>query len=232
MGERNALAQLILLAAAAVGPDPLPQRLCRAWAEGLETDAVGISLMTHTPYRQLLCASNATALRLEEIQFTVAQGPCVTAAESGSPVLVEDMARQVTSWPLFGAQLREELPDVRAIQAIPLRTGQGVLGCVDLARTGPGRLDREAVAEAVAAAEITAMALLSERHGLFTSLSGSGSGGFFDDLHWAATARAVGVLAAREHLSTSDALAVMRARAFGAGLTLVEITAEILADPA
>jgi transcriptional regulator with GAF, ATPase, and Fis domain len=234
MGEQSGLIHLVQLAVAAQGPDALPQRLCRAWAEGLDTDAVGMSLMTHTSYRQLLCASNTTALRLEEIQFTAAQGPCIAAAETGSPVVIRDLTQELTPWPVFGGLLREELPEVRSIYAFPMRAGQMVLGCIDLARTRPGHLGHDLMRQASAAADATAQALLSDPFDLLAAMPAPAprDADFVREVHWSATARAVGVLAARRGLSVQDALALMRARAFSQGQTLVEITAEILARPA
>ncbi|HEV2635235.1 MAG TPA: GAF and ANTAR domain-containing protein [Actinocrinis sp.] len=214
------------------GDRPLAQRLCRAWVEGLGIEAVSISVMTQRSSRQLLCASDATALRLEEIQFTVAQGPCISAAQTGAPVLVRDFARETTPWPGFGSMLREQLPSVRSVYAFPMCIGKTVLGCIDVADTEPAGLDEDVVGQAVAAAGLTATMLLTVPDALlapapYLAVSGSGD---VSDIHWSATARAVGVLAAREDLSIEDALALMRARAFGGGCTLAEVSADILAE--
>jgi AmiR/NasT family two-component response regulator len=49
--------------------------------------------------------------------------------------------------------------------------------------------------------------------------------------HWFDTWRAVGVLAARSRITPEDALALMRAEAFGTGRSLTDITQNILEDP-
>lgn len=234
MGEQSGLTYLVRLAAAAQGPDALPARLCRVWAEELGIDTVAMSLMTNTAYRHLLWASNATALRLEEIQFMVAQGPCIAAAETGLPVVVRDLATELTPWPLFGGLLREELPEVRSIHTFPIRVGHMILGSVELTRTGPGDLTPDRFREALAAAGATAVALLAHPGDLLPPMPGQQPPGTDDirDTYWSATARAAGVLVVRNGLNPRDALALMRALAFGQGRTLVEITAEILARPA
>ncbi|MFH9706999.1 hypothetical protein ACH4MW_00460 [Streptomyces luteogriseus] len=61
----------------------LPRRLCSAACAALDADGATLSLLTDTPARRLLAASDATALRLEEIKFTVLEGPCITAAAAG-----------------------------------------------------------------------------------------------------------------------------------------------------
>lgn len=233
MDDHGGLSRRILRAAKdGSGDGPLAQRLCRAWTEGLGIAAVSISVMTQHSSRQLLCASDATALRVEEIQFTVAQGPCITAAETGIPIAVRDYARDATPWPGFGAMLREQLPSVRSFYAFPMRLGQVVLGCIDVAGIVPGILDEGAVDEAAQAADMTAMALVSDPYSLLapTPYLGALGSGQVGELHWLATSRAMGVLAAQKDLDIEDALALMRARAFGSGRTLVEVTADILAE--
>jgi GAF domain-containing protein len=197
--------------------------------ESLAVDGATFSLLTDTPSRQLLCASDATALRLEEIQFTVAEGPCVTAAAEGVPVLMEDLDADLARWPFFSASMSEQLPEVKAVYAFPLRMGEETLGSMDLLRCEKGGLDAHAVRESQHVADAVVEALLST---LTELLNGSAPPAWepADVIrsHWSSTHQAIGVVAARLDISISDALARMRAEAFRTGETLAEVTAAVL----
>jgi hypothetical protein len=225
-------------AAKGAPPSELPRLVCAAAHEGLRAGGVTLSLLTDTPARQLLAASNAAALRLEEIQFTVAEGPCVDAAATDEPVVVEGLPERVTPWPLFGTALREELPEVTAVHAFPLRFGDYVLGAMDVLTLRPDehRPDAPDVTVpdvTVAAGQEVADAVSAALASSYARLLGTGEPPSWEpadvtETHWFATHRAVGMLSARLGVPTEDAWALMRAEAFRSGRTLVEVTEEIL----
>ncbi|PWJ05226.1 hypothetical protein DKG34_23340 [Streptomyces sp. NWU49] len=66
--------------------------MCAAVCEGLEVGGATLSLLTDIPSRQLLAASNDAALLLEEIQFTVLEGPASVPRKPASLWL----------WPICG----------------------------------------------------------------------------------------------------------------------------------
>lgn len=210
-------------------PRDVPRRLCRVLARGLPADGVTMSLLTDTPARQMLCASNQLATDLEEVQFTVQEGPCITAAETGAQTHLTDWETGARQWPLFTAGFREKHPDVQGVHAFPLWFGDYVLGAVDIATRVPGGLSGEVIEQAAEAVDAVAQALLPVQQLLLeedeyppwepADVVGA---------HWADTHRAIGVVAVNEEMNTDDALALMRARAFGSGQTLAEITADIL----
>lgn len=205
--------------------------MCAAVRDGLGVDGATVSLLTDTPGRQLLAASDDAALCLEEIQFTVLEGPCISAAHTGEPVAVDDLAGELTPWPLFGAAMREKLPQVGSVYALPLFFGDYVLGSIDLLGLRSHALNAEGLDRASHAAEAVTAALLPVREVIIT---GSQPPAWEPEpvvrAHWFDTARAVVVLAGRRRLSHDDALAVMRAEAFRTGKTLADITEAILRD--
>lgn len=229
MHDRLHLARVVRRATADCPPAEVPRRLCEALSRGLPVDAVTMSLLTDTPSRQLLCASNDMARALEEVQFTVVEGPCIEAAATGEPVHATDLAAAAGRWPLFVAALGERCPDIAAVHAFPLWFGDYVLGAVDLACRAPGGMPPDAVEQAAEAAEAAAQALLpTQRMLLEDAAYPSWEPADLVRAHWSDTHRAVSVVAARKHTSTASALALMRARAFSTGRTLAEITADIL----
>ncbi|MFH8379289.1 GAF and ANTAR domain-containing protein [Streptomyces cyaneofuscatus] len=188
-----------------------------------------MSLLTDTPARQMLCASNQMATDLEEVQFTVQEGPCITAAETGEQTHLTDWNAGARQWPLFTAGFREKHPDVQGVHAFPLWFGDYVLGSVDVATRVPGGLTGDAIEQATEAVDAVAQALLPAQQMLLEE----------DEYppwepagvlraHWSDTHCAIGVVAVKEEINTDDALALMRAQAFATGRTLAEITADIL----
>ncbi|MEU8470094.1 GAF domain-containing protein [Streptomyces sp. NPDC029006] len=210
----------------------VPRRVCAAVSEGLGMDGATLSLLTDTPSRQLLAASNDAALLLEEIQFTVLEGPCITAAHLGEPVAVDELRGAVTPWPLFGAAMREKLPQVESVYALPVFFGDYVLGSVDLLALRPHALDEEALERASVVADAVAAALLPTRDVIITGdRAPSWEPVDVVRAHWFDTARAVGALVATRELTPENALALMRAEAFRTGRSLADITRDILREP-
>ncbi|GAA2447371.1 GAF and ANTAR domain-containing protein [Streptomyces glaucus] len=223
---------MVAEAAADVPAEEVPRRVCAAVCEGLGMDGATLSLLTDTPSRQLLAASDDAALLLEEIQFTVLEGPCIGAARTGEPVAVDDLDGGLTPWPLFGATMRERLPQVRSVYALPLFFGDYVLGTVDLLALRPHALDADALREASRVADAVTAALLPTREMLLT---GTRAPAWEPEqvvrAHWFDTARAIGALVSRRGVTPEDALALMRAAAFRTGRSLADITADVLRDP-
>ncbi|OUD01079.1 GAF domain-containing protein [Streptomyces swartbergensis] len=225
-------ARLVAEAAAKAPAEEVPRRVCGAVCEGLGMDGTTLSLLTDTPSRQLLAASDDAALLLEEIQFTVLEGPCISAARSGEPVAVNDLREELTPWPLFGATMREKLPQVGSVYALPVFFGDYVLGTVDLLALRSQALSKEALEQASHVADAVAAALLPTRDMIVTGAQApTWEPEEVVRAHWFDTARAVGALATRRRLSPENALALMRAEAFRTGKSLSDITRDILRDP-
>ncbi|KAA0940233.1 GAF and ANTAR domain-containing protein [Streptomyces apricus] len=224
--------RLVAEAAAGAPGEEVPRRVCAAMCEGLGMDGATLSLLTDTPSRQLLAASDDSALLLEEIQFTVLEGPCISAARTGEPVALDDLRQELTPWPLFGAMMREKLPEVGSVYGLPLFFGDYVLGSVDLLATRPRALDEDALEQAAHVADAVTAALMPAREVLFT---GTGAPAWEPEpvvrAHWFDTSRAVAVLADRRRISPEDALALMRAEAFRTSRSLPDITEDVLGDP-
>ncbi|MET9118254.1 GAF domain-containing protein [Streptomyces longwoodensis] len=224
--------RLVAEAAADAPGEEVPRRVCAAVCEGLGVDGVTLSLLTDTPSRQLLAASGDAALQLEDIQFTVLEGPCITAAHTGEPVAVHDLRDGLTPWPLFGATVRERLPEVGSIYALPLFFGDYVLGSVDLLAHRAHALDGDQLEEASAVADAVTAALMPTRDMLLTGQAAPAwEPQHTVRAHWFDTARATAALADRRGVSREDALALMRAEAFCTGRPLADITRDVLDDP-
>lgn len=164
MVDRFAVRQSVFDTAADSGPGELPGRLCRLLRTELGLDAVAISLSGHTPYRQVYGASDAMALRLEELQSETVEGPSVRASALGRPVVVHDLHGDERCWPAFGPRAREELPDIGAVFAFPMRFRQRVLGAVCMVRRASGGLTAAEYERCATAADAVALAVLDGFH--------------------------------------------------------------------
>ena len=87
------------------GPELLPLRLARACAQVLPVAGAGLSVYFSADRRLPLGGSDQAAGIAERLQFTVGEGPCLTAHSTGNAVLAdEDELR--TRWPMFLATIR------------------------------------------------------------------------------------------------------------------------------
>ncbi|MFS8201530.1 GAF and ANTAR domain-containing protein [Streptomyces sp. CWNU-52B] len=225
-------AQTVSEAARLAEAGELPRALCAAACEVLAVDGATLALFTDTPARQLLCASDDTALRLEEIQFTVAEGPCIAAARDGVPAVASGLRRHVTPWPFFGATVVEQLPEVGAVCAFPLRVVDQTLGSLEVYTCADDGLDASSLRVGAQVAGAVARALLPAHGDLFDgSVYPQWQPTDVVRAHWSSTHQAIGVVAARFGMSVDGALATMRAEAFRTGRTLAEVTVSVLRGP-
>ncbi len=209
--EQGAVTRALLEIAREVEDDrTLAEQVCRAYVMGLDVDGAALSLLTASTSSQTLCATDATAELLEELQFSLGEGACVEAAVTGRPVLVPDLHHntEVSRWPIFAAAV-EEQSDVGALFAVPLQWGTVNLGVLDLYRKAPGSLSDAQLRDVMSATDMAALLFLGAR-------TDPGDGAWLDhSLHGRAEIhQATGMVLVQLGISTQDALARMRAYAF------------------
>ena len=152
MAELGAVTRALLAIARDLGDDRvLAEQICRACVAGLDIDGAAISVLTASTLRETLCASDATAELLEDLQFSLGEGACIEAAATGRPVLVPDLndPAQTSRWPIYAAAVVEQA-GVGAVFALPLQWGAINLGVLDLYRRAPGSLSRTQLRDALA----------------------------------------------------------------------------------
>lgn len=189
-------------------------------------------MVTRTGNRGVVCATDDVSSRIEELQLTLGEGPCVDAVDGGVPVLVPDLSDPddvaVDRWPAFMESAASM--GVRAIFAFPLRIGAIGVGVLDLYRDRPGELDADDLATALRTADVCALALLD------LDLNGTaGSGLFLDSSDTSGTNalgyqvhQATGMVQVQLGVSTEHAFLLLRARAFATDRSLTELAQDVV----
>jgi hypothetical protein len=195
--------------------------------ELLDVDGAGISMVTREGHRGVVCATDDISARIEDMQFTLGEGPCVDAVSAGTPVLVSDLTDErdlnPDRWPTFLGLAAEA--GVRATFAFPLNIGAIMVGALDLYRRLPGELTAEQLAAALLAADAAAVALLD--------LAGDDDDSFGED-HALRSAyhfqvhRASGMLVAQLGVPIEEALLRLRAYAYASGRAVEAVATDIV----
>lgn len=124
----------------------------------LPIDAAGVSLISLVSHPQLVAGSDESAVRYEQLQGALGEGPCLAAYETDLPISIPDLGDD-NAFPRFAeAALREGLV---AVFTFPLRHGDRRLGALDLYRTTSGGLDVQEMATAQTLADVTTAYLIN-----------------------------------------------------------------------
>ena len=204
--------------------DRLPQRLVEACAEALPVTGVGLILMDGAGPVGTVAVTDGPAATMEELQFTLGEGPCIDASRTGRPVLLPDLA--VTGpgrWPGFSDGALAV--GIRAVFAFPLRVGAIHVGVLDLYRDTPGALTDVELAEALDYADAATTVLLHQQaqHG---TLDGLWSIPVIEDR--AEVHQATGMVSVHADVPLAEALVLLRARAFATGRPILELARDVL----
>jgi len=204
-----------------------PQRIADLCVEMLDVTGAGISLVSDTGTRGVICATDDLAMRIEELQLTLGEGPCVDAISAGGPVLVPDLNDQhdlsSERWPAFLAAVATA--GVQAVFAFPLRIGEINLGAMDLYRNAAGPLGDKQLAAALLAAEAAGLALLSLRTTEDGGLTvGDELRSFQPQVH-----QATGMVMVQAGVTIEQAFLLLRARAFASSRSLFAVSADVVA---
>lgn len=206
-------------------PDLFCRRLVDACADELPVTGVGMVLMTDAGPAGVVAVTDGAAATMEELQFTLGEGPCVDSSRTGRPVLQPDLA--VTGpprWPAFSAGALEA--GICAIFALPLRVGGIRLGVLDLYRDEPGPLEEKHLTEALNYADAATAVLLHLQSLGSADGSGTLSVPVLEDR--AEVHQATGVVSVQAGVALPHALALLRARAFAEERPVLELARAVL----
>jgi hypothetical protein len=202
-----------------------------ACADGLAAAGACLSLARNSsphksPHEPVL-ASAPAAEALEELQFTLGQGPSMDAAVGRGPVLADDLAGPAAHclWPAFAPAAADR--GVRGMFAFPVAVGAALIGVLDVYRLQPGPLTAEELAQGLVFADVALVLTLDARGGISAGPDGLADAAL--SARRAQVHQATGMVAAQLRVPVSDALALLRAHAYAHGQGLADLAADVLA---
>jgi GAF domain-containing protein len=128
--------------------------------ELLDVSAAGLLLADPRGELRVVAASSEAARVLELFQLQSDQGPCLDCFRSGQPVTCVDLSAD-PRWPQFAQQA--EQAGFSAVQALPMRLRDQVIGALNLFRGVVGDFDPEVVHVGQALADVATISLLHDR---------------------------------------------------------------------
>jgi transcriptional regulator with GAF, ATPase, and Fis domain len=127
----------------------------------LDVAAAGLLLADPRGELRVIAASSEAARLLELFQLQSDQGPCLDCYRGGQPVHIPDMADATERWPRFAAAAEEA--GFAAVQALPMRLRDQVIGALNFFAVTPGAFDPADVRIGQALADVATIGLLHER---------------------------------------------------------------------
>jgi hypothetical protein len=217
-----------------VNPLPEPgvrraERLCEKAVTVLGVDGAGLSMMTSAGHRGTVCATDQIARRIEDLQFTLGEGPCYDAFTGSGPVQVPDVnapaSMMASPWPVFSQVVAAA--GVGALFAFPLMIGAIPLGALDFYRRRPGELSTDQLRAAWDIADAAAGSLLDLRSGAGVDLPEDAAprgASYRLEVH-----QATGMISVQLGTPLDEALMLLRAHAFAEDIDIDDVARDVVA---
>jgi hypothetical protein len=162
---------------------------------------------------------------IEELQYTLGEGPCVDAYQQDQVVAEPDLADPVRRrWPAFTPPALQA--GVRAVFGFPLRVGAVHLGALNSYRDLPGPLTGDQHADALVVADVAARWVLEAQAGAPVDMVAEELE-VSADFHFAVH-NAAGIVSVQEGISVTEALIRLRAFAFSSDRLLADVAQDVI----
>lgn len=201
-------------------------RLVGACVSVLDVTGAGIMIMVDGGHRGTLGSSDATMGVVEELQFTLGEGPCLDSYRLGRPVLEPSLADPTTvRWPSFAPAAVEA--GVQAIFGFPLQVGAIRLGALDIYLDRPGELNEAQLADSLVMADVVT-------HEILELQAGAPPEALASELDTAENLRAVvhqasGMLSVQLAIPITDALIRLRAYTYAENRLVNDVSRDVVA---
>src|SRR6202046_3677575 len=191
----------------------------------LEVDAAGLMLADQRGALRVIASSTEQARLVELFQLQHDQGPCLEGFQTGRPVYEADMPAAAERWPVFAPAAAGA--GFAAMQAIPMRLRDEVIGAMNLFMATPRRLGDSGLRVGQALADVATIGLLQERNLRHQEV-------LAEQLQGALNSRVVieqakGVLAERLGLDMGKAFDLLRGQARTQNRRLAELAGAVAA---
>ena len=191
----------------------------------LSVTGAGIAVIGDGQHRGAVSVSDPTCGVVDELQFSLGEGPCIAADQSARPVLEPDLALAVGQWPAFVPAALGN--GVQAAFAFPLLIGAVHVGVLTLYRDTPGDLDSADLRDAIALTHIATHLLLELEADLAVGMLPGRLAEIVD--HRAHVHQATGMIAAQLNVDVATALIRLRAFAWSGDRSIDDVAAEVVA---
>jgi hypothetical protein len=176
--------------------------------------------------RSLGCVgvSDGVTAAVEQVEYTLGEGPCLTAYRTQTPAFDPDLAdEEVVQWPEFRRGALEV--GVRAAFGFPLLVDRICIGALNLYRDEAGALTDEQIDDAVVAARLASRTLLS-----WQADAPAGTVAWQLEQvpnHRMEVHQATGRISVQAGISLADALVLLRAYAFSRDRLISDVAADV-----
>jgi GAF domain-containing protein len=200
-------------------------QLCQACVDLLEIDGASISLMYDGTTRGTFGSSGEMSRKLDELQFTYGEGPCLDAVRDGVPMLVADFNDAAEErWPAFSSALLKS--GVCAVFSLPIAVAHDHVGALDLFRRESGPMSPESLAGGLLAADLASLPLLDLMNAdVDWDGAAQGDDGWdqLASLERVEVYQATGMIIGALSVGPAEALVRLRAHAFALDMTASEV---------
>jgi hypothetical protein len=200
-------------------------RLCGACPDIVGVSGAGVMLMSGDVPRGSLCTTDRVSHLIEDLQYTLGEGPCMDAYLQDEVVIEPDLhVPVIRRWPAFSPPALQA--GVRAVFGFPLRVGTVRLGALNLYRDMPGPLTGDQHADALVVAQVVARWVLEVQ-------AGAPPDGVAAELEVGAdfhftVHNAAGIVSVQEDISVTEALIRLRGYAFSTDRLLADVARDVI----
>ena len=120
----------------------------------------GIMLLSGDEPQGSVCTTNAVSTLIEELQYTLGEGPCIDAHRQHTPIIEPDLAAPGNG-PVVRVRRSAVDAGARAVFGFPVSVGDVHLGALNLYRDRPGPLTDDQHADALVVADVAARAIIT-----------------------------------------------------------------------
>jgi hypothetical protein len=200
--------------------------VCLAAVDVLGVSGAGLVLMSGAESLDFIGVSDGISEAVEQMEYTLGEGPCVSAFRSKMPVFDADLAdEEKARWPAFrrGALAA----GIRSAFGFPLLIERICIGALNLYHDQPGALTDAQVADALVVATFAGRSVLAWQ-------ADAPPGALAWQLerapnHKVEIHQATGRVSVQLGVSLDDALVVLRAYAFSHDRPISDVAADIAA---
>jgi GAF domain-containing protein len=200
-------------------------RLCDVSTDIIGVSGAGVMLMSGDLPLGSLCTTNAISAAIEDLQYTLGEGPCVDAYRLDQVVLEPNLAAPIVPrWLAFRSKALDA--GVRAVFGFPLRVGAARLGAMNLYQDRPGPLSDDQHADALVMTDVIAHWVLDTEANTQSRLIDSGLA-LRGDFHFVVH-NASGAVAVQLGVSVTEAMIRLRAYAFSNERPLGDVARDVI----